>query len=129
MSAQKYNRNFDNLLKAKSQFEKIMQETESDIIRDAAIQRFEFTYELLWKTLKAFLEEYHGIRVNSPRETFKEAFGLSIINNEEIFLDMLESRNLLAHTYSEAESILIYNKFRTYLPELSAVINQLDSTQ
>ncbi|MEA1875786.1 MAG: HI0074 family nucleotidyltransferase substrate-binding subunit [Bacteroidota bacterium] len=124
---EKYTRNFEKLNKARSQFEKIMEEIETDIIRDAAIQRFEFTYELLWKTLKAFLEEYHGIRVHSPRQAFKEAYSLELIDDEELFLDMLESRNLLAHTYSESESMAIYQRFPLYLPVISAAISQLDS--
>ena len=127
MNMEKYKRNFEKLKKARLQFEKILKEFETDIIRDAAIQRFEFTYELLWKTLKAFLEEYHGIRVNSPRQTFKEAYRIELISNEEVFLDMLEARNLLAHTYSETESIAIYQKFPAYLPVISAAISQLDS--
>ncbi|MBT6391338.1 MAG: nucleotidyltransferase, partial [Candidatus Marinimicrobia bacterium] len=49
-----------SLNRAIKQLEKVLKEEKSEFIRDAAIQRFEFTYELLWKTLKTHLEEIHG---------------------------------------------------------------------
>ena len=101
MKSDKYSRNIENLGKALAQFSKALAEPESAIVRDVSIQRFEFTYELLWKTVKSFLEDFHGVRAVSPRQVFKEAFATDIIDNEDIFLEMLESRNALAHTCSE----------------------------
>jgi nucleotidyltransferase substrate binding protein (TIGR01987 family) len=52
---------FDNLLiqlkEAYARFEEVMQEKKTMIVRDSAIQRFEFTFELVWKTLKAYLQK------------------------------------------------------------------------
>ena len=59
--------------------------------KDGVIQRFEFTFELLWKTLKIFLE-YEGIDVKSPRESLKEAFRVGFIEDEETCLDMRNYR-------------------------------------
>ncbi|QBH13741.1 nucleotidyltransferase substrate binding protein [Desulfobacter hydrogenophilus] len=73
------------LKKATDHFAEALQEPESSIVMDATIQRFEFTYELMWKTLKIFLEDIHGIRAVSPRLVFKEAYALSIIEQEDIF--------------------------------------------
>ena len=90
-----------SLNRAIKQLEKVLKEEKSEFIRDAAIQRFEFTYELLWKTLKTHLEEIYGVRAVSPRQVFKEAFRLELINDESVFLEMIEARNLIAHTYNE----------------------------
>ena len=60
MKSDKYSRNIENLGKG-------LAEPESPIIRDASIQRFEFTYELLWKTVKSFLEDFQRVRSVSPR--------------------------------------------------------------
>ena len=97
MRSDRYNRYLENLEKALFKFGEALTEPESSIVRDASIQRFEFTYELLWKTLKNYVEEIHGIRTISPRQVFKEAFALSLIEKEDIFIEMIESRNTLAH--------------------------------
>ena len=82
MKSDKYSRNIENLGKALAQFSKALAEPESAIVRDASIQRFEFTYELLWKTVKSFLEDLHGVRAVTPRQVFKGAFAIDIIDNE-----------------------------------------------
>ena len=125
MSSEKYNRNLKNLKKALHQFGDALEEPESSIVRDASIQRFEFTYELCWKTLKSFLEEIHGIRALSPRLVFKEAFALSFIDKEDIFIEMIESGNTLAHTYNEEQAKGIYEKCPAYLLEIQKVYDNL----
>jgi nucleotidyltransferase substrate binding protein (TIGR01987 family) len=46
------------------------------IVRDSAIQRFEISFELCWKFLKAYLEEQHNAVCTSPRTCFRLAFRL-----------------------------------------------------
>jgi nucleotidyltransferase substrate binding protein (TIGR01987 family) len=89
----------------------IIQKPVSDVVRDATIQRFEFTYELLWKTTKMALE-HEGILVKSPKETFQEAFRLRWIREEKLFLRMLEARNAMAHLYDEQEARAIAKEIR-----------------
>ena len=103
-----------------------LEESESPIVRDACLQRFEFSYELLWKTLKVFLEEIHGVRAVSPRQVFKEAFALSIIDEELTFVEMIESRNTLSHTYNEEQATKIYVKCADYLKAMKNVLAQLN---
>lgn len=76
MNTDKFNRSLTNLKKALARFSEALEEPESSIVRDATIQRFEFTYELLWKTLKIYLQDIHGVRAVSPRQVFKEAYSL-----------------------------------------------------
>lgn len=121
MTSEKLDRSLSNLRKATDRFAEALQEPGSSIVRDATIQRFEFTYELLWKTLKIFLEDIHGVRAVSPRQVFQEAFALSIIDQEEVFLEMLRSRNLLSHTYNEKRAEDIYKKCALYLSAIEKV--------
>lgn len=82
------------------------------IVRDGAIQRFEFTYELGWKLMKAYLE-YQGITEGStPREVYRESFRAGIIFNGEAWLDMMTDRNLTSHTYDEKMADEIYSKIK-----------------
>lgn len=125
MNSDKLEKSLMNLNKAVKRFAEALQETESSIVMDATIQRFEFTYELLWKTLKIFLEDIHGIRAVSPRLVFKEAYALSVIEQEDIFLEMMQSRNLLSHTYNEEQAAKIYRKCPLYLSAIKDVCNRI----
>ncbi len=74
----------------------------SDLEREGAVHRFEFTFELAWKTIKDFLE-YEGIDVDpmTPRSVLRAAAGAAIIDDGAGWIDMLDLRNLLAHTYDD----------------------------
>jgi nucleotidyltransferase substrate binding protein (TIGR01987 family) len=67
------------------------------------IQSFEFTFELCWKTLKDFLES-KGSNVVFARDVIKEAFASQIIKDGHLWLEMLEKRNLLSHTYNRKKA-------------------------
>jgi nucleotidyltransferase substrate binding protein (TIGR01987 family) len=125
MTSDKLDKNLINFKKALNRFKEILQESETEIVIDATIQRFEFTYELMWKTLKIFLEDMHGIRAVSPRLVFKEVYALSFIKSDELFLEMLHSRNLLSHTYNEDLAKDIYKKCPSYLSTMQEVLKFL----
>ena len=73
-----------------------------DLAREGLIQRFEFTFELSWKTLKDYLE-HEGVILEqaTPRATIKAAFSSRLIPDGGAWIEMLEHRNLLSHTYDE----------------------------
>jgi nucleotidyltransferase substrate binding protein (TIGR01987 family) len=83
-----------------------------DLGRDGLIQRYEFTFELAWKTLKVLFEDEGLIGLNSPKTVLKEALGAGLIDDEELWLKMLADRNSTAHIYSEQMAIEICNKIR-----------------
>ena len=96
---------FNNFEKAFNLLKSVFEEREinelSLLEQEGVVQRFEYTYELAWKTLKDYLE-YNGSLNNidiSPRNIFKEAYSANIIKNQDDFIDMMLSRNLLSHTY------------------------------
>jgi len=76
---------------------------DDDLIQMALIKAFEMTFELSWKTMKDFLV-YNGIDVKMPREVIKQAFANDIIIDGQLWIDMLENRNQIAHTYDEARA-------------------------
>ena len=67
------------------------------------IQSFEFTFELSWKTLKDFLENM-GVTVVFARDVLKEAFATQMIKDGHRWLEMLEKRNILSHTYNRSQA-------------------------
>ena len=77
--------------------------TLSNLEKEGTIQRFEFTVELAWKTLKDYLE-YEGQIIDpvTPRNVVKEAFTAGILGDGQVWIDMLDHSNLLSHTYDAA---------------------------
>jgi nucleotidyltransferase substrate binding protein (TIGR01987 family) len=72
----------------------------SALEQEGLVQRFEYTFELGWKTLKDYLL-YSGVtlEVVTPREVIKSAYVANLIHHGEIWIEMLDRRNLLSHTY------------------------------
>lgn len=68
--------------------------------KEGVVQRFEYTLELAWKTLKDYLEA-SGIVLNAvtPRQVVKDAFVAKIVLDGQTWIDMIDHRNLLSHTY------------------------------
>ena len=96
-------KNFRNALKRLEEAaEKLAIDKENDIIRDALMQRFEFTYELAWKTTKEYLESMGIMDKNFPRAVIQEAYIQNLIKNEENWLGMIKDRNMTSHLYKES---------------------------
>lgn len=114
MSMERLREKFLNYSKALTRLEESLDRDETDdIVLDAVIQRFEFSYELSWKLVKTYLS-YNGIaEVRSPREAFKEAFAAGLITEGDAWIDMLEDRNLTAHTYDEDQAKKIYQRIKS----------------
>ena len=74
---------------------------DDEMIQMALVKSFEMTFELAWKTMKDYLK-FNGIDVKLPREVIKQAFANDIIIDGQIWIDMLENRNVMAHVYDEA---------------------------
>ena len=77
-------------------------ESLSKLEKEGAVQRFEFTVELAWKTMKDYLE-YNGVVLDQsmPKPVVKQAFAAKMIRDGQLWIDMLDCGNLLSHTYDE----------------------------
>ncbi len=105
-------------------FEEALALPETPVVRDAAIKRFEYNFELAWKTIKRFAE-IEGVTCNSPRSAFKSALQLGWIADAEIWLDMLDDRNLTAHTYHEGTAAAVYGRLPGYAKVLRRLLGVL----
>ena len=81
--------------------------------REGVIQRFGYTFELAWNTLKDRLE-YAGIALTevTPRNVIRQAFAARLIADAETWTDMLVDRNLMSHTYDFARFEAVINNIR-----------------
>ncbi len=102
-------------------FKEALLEHPSQLERDGAIQRFEYCFDLSWKTLKRFLEKRGLMNLNSPRSVFAAAFAENIIDDEVVWSNILLKRNASVHTYNQA---LAENLF-ALLPEYYEAMQKL----
>ena len=114
----------DSFLKSLSRFEEILKEDKTVANRDSAINRFEITFELAWKSLKKFLQT-QGIVCRSPKSCFQEGFKLDLIRDDFLWIKMMEDRNLTAHTYDEKTADQIYDHLSDYLKLFSSLRGKL----
>lgn len=111
-------------IKAHKRLRDVLAQPYNEFIRDSAIQRFEFTFELFWKILRLYALR-DGVEVNSPRSSIREAFRLHLIDEENLYLAMLESRNMASHTYEEEIADEIYKQLLKYSVEMENTVNRV----
>jgi len=97
-------------------------------MRDASIQRFEFTFDLAWKALKAYLEDRLKVRCASPRACFREAYAQGLIAYENNWLTMADDRNLTAHMYKEEIANEVYSRLPDYLKLFQDLLKKLQAS-
>ena len=118
---------FYTLGNAVNRLQEVLQHTDIDNIeylRDASIQRFEFTIELFWKVLKKILA-YEKVETGTPRDTLSKAYQYHLIQDEEVWLSMLDDRNNTSHAYKEKEAKLIFDHIKNYCPVFVATYEDL----
>ena len=115
----------NQLSEAFDRFNEVMKLPKNDVVRDSAIQRFEFTFELLWKTLREYLRNKGADEAYFPRDVFKDAFRIGLIEEDDAWLDMLDDRNATSHIYKEEMADRIFSKFSSYLKLMKRLVNKL----
>lgn len=90
---------------------------QDDLYLDGTIQRFEFTYELAWKMMKAYLQHL-GIEVNNPRAAIRESIKQKIITDDSGWFDMIEKRNDSTHTYNHDIALVVYAAIKSQFVDL-----------
>lgn len=93
-------------------------------LRDACIQRFEFTIELAWKSI-ARLARHDGFECVSARQAFRAAFKLGWIEDDMAWVTMVEDRNLTSHTYNEGLAEELYARLPRHAEKLTDLLKRL----
>lgn len=125
----RFTERLEDFKKALLKLEEALKEEESEIVIDGVLHRFEFTFELAWKTMKDVLE-YQGIitKLGSPREIIQIAFKQNLIDDGEVWIEIMLSRNSLAHIYDELTSRRIYNDIKEkYVKQFNNLREKLEN--
>ena len=114
------------LEKALQSLKDILKQPINEYIRDGVIQRFEFTFELSWKTIKRYFKEIGRDDIPAgPKPLIREAGKEELIANVEEWLDFLEKRNISTHIYNDAQAEQVYNKAKNFPPFVEDLIKRL----
>ena len=113
--------------RALAALEAILEEPFSVIVRDATIQRFEFSSEAVWKAAREWLYTQESIEVNHPRGCFRELFRIGRIDEALSIelLDLIDDRNRTSHAYIEALAQAVYEKIPQHLHALKSVLRAI----
>ncbi len=106
---------------------KLSDDSSDVIVRDAMVQRFEYTTEAFWKYLKHYLQTEHNLLANSPREVMRMGLQAKLYDEEtsKEFLQMLDDRNLTSHTYIEELATSIASRIPNYAHRIKSVLEHL----
>ncbi len=124
-------RRLNHFSKALSQLRKFIERGAlNELEKQGLIQAFEYNFELAWNTLKDYFEDQGETNIHGSRDAFRLAFKRGLVENGEIWMDMIQSRTLTSHTYNEevAEKIAadIVNR---YFSEFVALKTKMESIQ
>lgn len=112
-------------------FDEVLAMPFDKIVRDAAIQRFEFTVEAIWKLCQLYLYQKEGLEFNSPKSVFRGLFQIGLLNETQVnlALKMIDDRNLTVHTYNEVLAQKIYKKIPEYQTVMHIVLQGIKMTK
>ena len=96
------------------------QHTLNEFERDSLIKRFEFSYEMAWKLMMSYEKENGITGVLGSKDVIRQAFKLSLVNNGEAWLEMVDTRNKTSHLYDEEMAADVIDEIiYTYYPLLA----------
>lgn len=81
-----------------------------ELIKEGLIQRFEYTHELAWNVMKDYALFQGNSTIGGSRDATREAYKLQIIENADVWMDMIQSRNKTSHTYNVEIANEIFGK-------------------
>ena len=100
-----------------------------ELERDGTIQRFEYTFELAWKTMRRCLIAMGNAQVSaSPRPVLRMAFREGFISDIELWFEFLEARNAASHIYDEGRADLVFEVSKKLPVEVEGLIAELKNS-
>jgi len=100
----------------------------NDLLKQGLIQSFELTHELAWNVLKDYAAYQGNPDIRGSRDAAREGFSMGLIQNGEVWMEMIKSRNKTSHTYDEDIANEIFHKIiHEYLPAFMNLREKMES--
>ena len=119
----KYKFLLKDLIRSMDRLREVLAVEATEINQDASIQRFEFVFELSWKLMKAVLE-HEGELCVSPRDCIRKAAKVGVIDRPDKWLEFLDDRNKLSHTYDEKEAREVYKRLQEFVSLVDGLMDK-----
>jgi len=119
-----YTERLSELESALNRLKEAMSEAKNQLDKDGAIQRFEFVFELVWKTIKDYAEDRGRLDAVSPKDAFRVAADLGLIENLEAWFEYLKNRNTSVHLYGEEKANEIFENIPDFINAVEALISK-----
>lgn len=111
--------------------ERAVREPDDLEVRDACIQRFEYTYELSIKFIKRYIETQSSITENvdqlNLRDLLRVAGEVGLIHSVELWFSFREARNNTSHTYDELKAIEVFKRIPAFVLAADYLLNKIES--
>jgi nucleotidyltransferase substrate binding protein (TIGR01987 family) len=106
----------------------VLDEPKTAITRDAAIQRFEYSFETTWKAAQRLLRDVEGLDRGSPASVIRATHGVGLLDEAAARrgLEMVRDRNLTVHTYNERLAEEIYGRLESYLELMESWLSAIE---
>lgn len=123
----RWKQRFNNFIKAYRELEDAITLTQtktlSKLEKQGVIQGFEYTHELAWNVLKDYLEEQGHTGLVGSKDTSREAFKRALIQNGDVWMEMIKMRNLTSHTYDQPLADSVFKTIcEQFYPEFTAFL-------
>lgn len=119
----------DRLTELKMAFTRLKEavpEVKNQLDKDGTIQRFEFVFELVWKTLKDYAEDKGRQDAVSPKDAFRVAADLGLIEDPLVWFEFLKSRNEAAHLYDEQKADEVFSQIPNFIVSVENLISKIE---
>jgi nucleotidyltransferase substrate binding protein (TIGR01987 family) len=98
----------------------------SDLEQQGMVKAFEFTFELAWNVMKDYLFEMGISNIVGSKGAIRQAFANDLIGNGQVWMDMIDSRNLVSHTYNEDVALELVNSIKDkYINEMAGFAEKM----
>lgn len=114
------------LKKASKTLRDALKEVKTDFIRDAVIQRFKYTYELAWKTMRRYFKLNNQLEEENIQNIFREAGRQKLIGSVEHWFGYQKARNQTSHTYDQNIAEQVYIAAQSLSVDVDDFINRLE---
>ena len=125
VSVQELEKAVNSLDEALQLYKSAADDLQKRAFRDAAIQRFEFSIELSWKTSMKVLGSNTVAAKNAAREMARS----NLIEDATLWINFIDCRNETSHSYDEDVAKKVFIIIQQFLPEAQALLAALKLQQ
>ena|SRR3989344_91712 len=119
---------FADFKKAVTRLKESMSKEKTIERRDSALMRFQLSFDTGIKSIKEYLKS-QGKECYVAKQCLRSAFQIGLIEHDSSWLQMVDDRNEIIHSYNEEVAEYIYSKLNQYLVLFNKLIENLEKAE